>query len=239
LAAASERGGGRFAVVAMYLALLQFPLTWVIPWQRSETLPLAFYVALGLWCLTKAKMHWGWVVVLVVMTYLTAFVRSDVPFVFGVALMLLSFGRVLEPWGSRVANFVRGAAVAGIAGAVQLYLQLIRFPHLKYAPGVPVVMFGHNLGRHVMSVFLIAMLPFLGLAVLMVVRPVRLKAVEAFTVGACLLYLPVWLVGGAANEVRIFVPFLFALCMVAARVVVAFVMGPDRLELEVDEGAIA
>jgi hypothetical protein len=231
LAASETMQQKRFAVVALFLAFLQFPLAWVVPYQRPETLPLAFYIAFSLWCLTKARNHWGWVLILVVAAYLVAFVRSDVPFIFGVTLMLLSFGKALERWGSRLENFVRGAVVAVVAGGVQLYLQLVRFPHLKYAPGVPVVMLRRNFGPHVISVFLIALLPFLGLALLMVLRPIRLKAVETFTVALCLLYLPVWFVLGIAAEVRIFVPFLFALCMVAARVVAEFVMTkrePDR-----------
>jgi hypothetical protein len=214
----------RIVVITLLLAFLQFPLAWVVPYQRPETLPTAFYIAFGLWCLTRAKSHWVWIVLLLVMTYLQAFVRSDVPFVFGLTLMLMSLGKALESWGSRLQVFLRGAAVALIAGGVQLYLQLVRFPHLKYAPGVPVVMFGHNLDPHVFSFFLIALLPFFGLAILMAVRPIPLRAIEAFTVALCLLYLPLWLVVGIVSEVRIFVPFLFALCMVAARAVAEFLM---------------
>jgi hypothetical protein len=67
-------------------------------------------------------------------------------------------------------------------------------------------------------VFAIAVFPFLVLGAFLIVKRTRLRMVDALAVTAAALYLPLWFAVGIVAEVRIFVPFLLALCMVAARV---------------------
>ena len=217
----------RTAVVAIFLAFLQFPMAWVVPWQRPETAPTALYLAFALFCVSRTSRQGFWFVLLLAATVLQAFVRSDVPFVFGIALLLLSFGGDwLRPFGSRLSSALKAALVAGAAAGVQMYLQCIRFPHLEYPPATAVIQLSNNLHPHNLWPFAVALLPFLLLgAFLMYRRPLLrssmrplLRLPDALALAVAGLYLPLWFTVGRSAEVRIFVPCLITLCMVAARV---------------------
>jgi hypothetical protein len=205
----------RFAVVALFLALVQFPMAWVVPWQRPETMPSAFYLALALFCVSRRGRKW--LGLLLLATCVQALVRSDVALVFGIAMMLTSFWR---PVGSRLASFFAGMGVAVIAGGVQMYLQFVRFPHLTYPPGTPMIQFSSNLQLHSLGVFAIGLLPLLLVGAFLIYKRPSLTSVDALVIAAALLYLPLWFTMGNIAEVRIFVPFLLAICMVGARVAV-------------------
>src|SRR5665213_172208 len=209
----------RTAVVAIFLAFLQFPIAWVIPWQRPETAPTALYLAFALFCVSRASRRGRWFVLLLAATVLQGFVRSDAPFVFGVALLLMSFGGdKLRPFGSRLSSALKAGLVAAVAAGVQMVLQFIRFPHLAYPPGTAVVQLSNNLHPHNLWPFGIALFPFLLLAAFLIYRRPRLRSIDALAVASAGLYLPLWFTVGRSAEVRIFVPFMMALCMVAARV---------------------
>ncbi|MEO6802202.1 MAG: hypothetical protein ABI197_03035 [Granulicella sp.] len=209
----------RLIVVALYLAMIQFPINWIVPWQRPETMPTSLFLALALFCLARSRRSGTWLAVLLAATVFQSFVRADVPFVFGAALFILSFaGATLQDFGSRAANAMKGALMVVIAGSVQGYLQFVRYPHLSYTPGTSVVQLRDNLLPHNLLSLTLALLPFLLLAVAAFKTRARLNSVESLTIAAALLYLPIWLTVGSAGEVRIFVPFLLALCVVAARV---------------------
>jgi hypothetical protein len=203
----------RFAIVALFLAMVQFPMAWVVPWQRPETMPSAFYVALALLCVARGGRKW--LGLLLVASCVQALVRADVALVLGIAMMLISFTR---PAGSRLPSFLAGAGVAVIAGGVQMYLQFVRFPHLSYPPGTPVVQLNINLQFHSLSVFATALLPFLLLGTFLICKRPSIRTVDTLAIAAAVSYLPLWFTLGNIAEVRIFVPFLLALCMVAARV---------------------
>jgi hypothetical protein len=213
----------RTAVVAIFLAFLQFPIAWVVPWQRPETAPTAFYLAFALFCVSRTSQQRIWFVLLLAATVLQGFVRSDVPFVFGIALLLLNLGGdKMRPFGSRLSIALKAGLVAVAAAGVQMYLQFVRFPHLAYPPGTAVIQLSNNLHPHNLWPFGIALLPFLLLAAFLIYRrpPLRppLRPLDALAVAVAGLYLPLWFTVGRSAEVRIFVPCLMALCMVAARV---------------------
>jgi hypothetical protein len=222
----------RIVIVALFLAFVQFPIAWVVPWRRPETLPSAFFLAFALFCLARARKGIIWSVLLLAAAAWQAFVRFDVAFVFGIALVLLSLGRrTLEEFGSRSSNLLRGICITVIVGAVQGYLQLIRFPHLQYWPGVDVVQFKNNLQLHDLSNCVIALFPFLLLAIFLVMKRIRLQAIDAVVVASSALYFPLWFTVGVAAEVRIYVPFMMALCVVAARVAASFLTLDDLTSL--------
>jgi hypothetical protein len=209
----------RTTVVAIFLAFLQFPIAWVIPWQRPETAPTALYLAFALFCVSRRSRQGRWFGLLLAATALQSFVRADAPFVFGAALLLLSFGGDrLRPFGSRLSSVLKAGLVAVVAAGGQMYLQFIRFPHLTYPPGTAVVQLINNLHPHNLWPFGIAVLPFLLLAAFLIDRRPKLRSVDTLAVAAAGLYLPLWFTVGRSAEVRIFVPFMLALCMVAARV---------------------
>jgi hypothetical protein len=113
---------------------------------------------------------------------------------------------------------LKAGLVAVVAAGVQMYLQFIRFPHLAYPPGTAVVQLSNNLHPHNLWPFGIALLPFLLLGAFLIYRRPPLRSIDVLAVAVAAMYLPLWFTVGRSAEVRIFVPFLMVLCMVAARV---------------------
>lgn len=221
---AKEAIATRMAALGIFLAVIQFPLSFILALQRMETLPAALFLAVALLSLTKAKTSRWWVVLLFLATAIQAFVRADIPFIFGLALMILSCcGSLLEDFGSRTFNLLLGTGVVLISGSIQLYLQFVLMPHLPYATGSPIVI-QYNIKWNILNIFLLAILPFLLLIVPAVKQRRRLSSVEVLAIGASLLYLPVWFTVGLISEVRIYIPYLLALCIVAARISASYLI---------------
>lgn len=207
----------RRLATAAYLLLIQFPLQWVLPWHRSETMAVTAYVAVALWCLQKAAARRQWWVWLLAATALQTLVRTDVPLILGIGMMSVSIVRRTDTHARRRSMMTAGAGVAAMATGVQLLLQGVIFPHLSYQPGVPKIQLGYNLHGHNLAVLLIALFPF---AAFQFFKPGRAMWRDELSVVACLsslLYLSLWFVVGIVAEVRLFVPFLFALSIVFAR----------------------
>ena len=218
----------RTAAVALFLAFLQFAIPWVVPWQRPETLPTALYVALALYCLTRSDRGIAWSAMLLAATAVQGFVRADVPFALGIALALASLrGDALREFGTRRANLAKGIAVAAIAAGVQGYLQLVRFPHLSYWPGVSVVQFRNNLGLHNFSNLLLALFPYLVVGGALLMKRVRLDAVDALILVVSVIYLAIWFTVGLVDEVRLYVPFMMPLSVVAAKFAATYILSSE------------
>jgi hypothetical protein len=215
----------RSLAVAMFLAFVQFTIPWVVPWQRPETLPTALYIAIALLCLIRSGRSAAWSAMLLAATAVQGFVRADVPFALGIALVLASLmGDTLQQFGLRRATLAKGIAVAAISGGVQCYLQFVRFPHLSYWPGTSVVQFRNNLGLHNLSNLLLALFPYLFVGGALAIKRVHLDAVDALILVASVLYLGIWFTVGLVDEVRIFVPFMMALSVVAAKFAAGYVL---------------
>lgn len=218
----------RALIVAMFLLFSQFSLQWVIALQRPETLPSAFFVAGALFCLLRSWRSHAWTALLLALTVFQAFVRSDVAFVFGIALVLLSLiNRHLEELGTRFSCFARGIGITLIAGGVQVYLQFVRFPHLHYWPGTDVIQIKNNLLFHNLSNGIIALFPLAILIIVGLIKREAFSGVDLLILCASGLYLLLWSTVGLLDEVRIYVPFLLALSVVAARFATSLLMGED------------
>lgn len=208
----------RLLVVGFFLAALQFPLAWVVAWQRPETLPTAAYVAGCLLLISRFKeQSWGWIAFFV-LTLWQSFVRTDVPVVLGIAMILVGlFSRSQGMQRRRWKLAGCGVVVFGIASATQVYLQFFLFPHAVYPPDTAVFMLPANFSTHNLSIFAIALAPCAALLLLIPKVATKLDEVDWITLLASLLYLPLWFTVGVVSEVRIFVPFFLALCPVAAK----------------------
>lgn len=214
--------GTRRLTLAMFLVFIQFPIGFLYFHQRNETLSTTLFLALALLALSRAKTNNLWLALLFAATAAQAFCRADVPFIFGVATILLSlFPKPLADFGSRSANLLRGLGITLIAGGIQAYLTFVRFPNKHY--GYEGVMVYHlNLNSTPLSLLALALLPFACIGVLLLKHRMRINSVEALVIASSLLYLPIWFTVGLVAEVRIFVPFLLALCIVAARVAASY-----------------
>jgi hypothetical protein len=214
----------RVLVSVLFLAIIQFPMAWVVPWQRQETLPTSLYLALVFYLFVRMKRDLWWVLAILAVTAIQCFFRTDVPFCLGVAIVLLSFlpGTSIDFWLRRWLFFL-GCLVALVSAGIQASLQYVFLPNLPRWPGVPLIMVGTNLhNRHSLFVFFIATLPFLLFAAFLAVRRPALHLVDKLILIVSTLYLPVWFAAGSLSEVRLFVPFMFALSTVAAKVLASY-----------------
>jgi hypothetical protein len=217
----------RIVSLAMFLAFIQFPFAFILFRQRPETLPTALFLALSLFCISRVGHRWT--VALLFFTLIQSFVRADVPFVLGLALVLIS----LRNPSSHSANLFRGLGTMLVAGCVQLYLQFVCFPHLPYSSRV--LVFHENLSRNHLIILFLALAPFLYVLLLLRSSRINLREIDLLAIIASLLYLPLWFTVGVVVEVRIFVPFLLALCVVAARVSSGYLSSNSRAAMVADE----
>jgi hypothetical protein len=65
-------------------------------------------------------------------------------------------------------------------------------------------------------------LPFLLFSIVLIVKRPPLNLMDKVVIVSSILYLPLWITVGSVSEVRIYVPFLFALSMVVAKVSASF-----------------
>ena len=220
-AAPEQRPGSakRLLRIAIFFAFSWFSLIWVTPWMRPETMPSALYLAAALHCVSRLPRSNTWLAALAVITFVQSFARTDIPTLFGITIALLALtSATLESLGSRKKMFSVGSMVAAIGAGVQLYLQKVKFPHLTYDPQTPVVMWHYNFMGHFLMICFTAMLPFLLLAIFLLVRRQRLQSLEAIIVLLSLIYFPLWFTVGSIGEVRIYVPCMLTLGVVAASV---------------------
>jgi hypothetical protein len=215
------------ALLAFFLAMLIFPLSWVVPWERQETLPSALYLVLVLLLLRLIKNQPLWLAAILLLTLWQDIVRTDVAAVFGVAVILLSFssyGKNL--FGSRWLGLASGLLIAGVSAAAQYSLKHFIYPHAVYPPDTPSVVLYYNFSslRSALT-YSIALLPYIILLVLAWKHRKRLDPEDMVALIASVLYLPLWCIFGLLGEVRIFVPFLLALTPTAAKIMVILLDG--------------
>lgn len=157
-----------------------------------------------------------------------AFIRADVT----VCIAAGAFGVACSSPGDRLALPRRMAMAVSalcfaIGAGVQLYLMKIAYPAATYGQ-VPVVMIvRERLTPLLLLPFAIFLLPFAWLCLrLYRERPGSDAAGLAFVLAA-LLFLPLWIVFGKLNEVRIFLPLAMGLIPLTV----------ERLMLDVSGGA--
>lgn len=217
------------AVVAL-LAAFPWPLAWVVGWQRPETLPSALYLLATLAMLDRVRERKLWIAAIAAATAWQSSVRTDIPAVLGAAVLLL--GLASGPasrriFGSRKLCLGLGAVLAGTAVAAQLCLQKILFPHALYPPDTPVFEFAANLAPRRLIPFAIALLPWAFIVALALRLRSRLQPLDWLPILAGSLYLPLWWTVGVVGEVRLFVPFLLAIVVLAAKLAVLLTDTPS------------
>jgi hypothetical protein len=229
--AKSARDSHRAALIAFFLAITQFPILWIFPWERPETLPTALYLAAVVVLVAcRNRIPFPLLCLLIVALSLgQALMRADVPVVLGAAL-LLSVALPIPLPRPRSSIAILGLLASATGACVQFYLRHVAYPNAHYPPTTPKIQLLNNLSLdpplHIPE-FLIALLPFL--ATLFLLRRYRphLESQDKLVLLICLLYLPVWVVVGLVVEVRIFVPFLFLASPTMAKLWTAFILSED------------
>ena len=204
----------RLLSLGLFLALAQFPLDWVVPWQRSETAPSTLFVAALLCWVARSRRNTASLVLVLALAVWQSFVRADVAFAAGLGLALWA---ALSSQGKRLT--LTGAAITAIAALTQLYLQFIRFPHLTYDPGTRPIQLAYNLTQtHQLEVAALALLPFVLIPAFTPRASEREPSPLALALTMAALYFPLWITFGVLQEVRVFVPFLLGIAATQAPV---------------------
>jgi hypothetical protein len=211
----------RWIASAAFAALLLFYLAWVGSYFRPETLPTAGLAALMFWLWSRwehesaTAAHSAYLIVgLLAATALQACIRADVPLALNIGMAtgyLLPRRRGSVP--QRFAKIATAVACTAVAGATQLYIMRIVYPHASYGP-IPILMIGHDLQQPLtFPPFVCFMLPVVWTLVQFWAgrsNRVRKATNDGLMIGS-LLYLLMWVVLGKLDEVRIFIPFAAAM----------------------------
>jgi hypothetical protein len=227
---------GRFVILGMFFAAAQFPVLWIFPWERPETLPTAFYLAaIALLVVRCGRMPFALVCLLtILLSFAQALVRADVPFMVGIAIVLCAAMAI--PFSRPRAHIATLGLLCLAVGAItQLYLQRIAYPNAAYPADTPKIQLLHNLNPiypplH-MPDFLTALLPLIVGVVLLRRYRLPLESSDKLVLLMCLVYLPAWMITGLIGEVRIFVPFLFLASLTIAKLWAAYLLNGDSAAL--------
>lgn len=222
--------GEQSLAVILLLGTMMYPFTWVVPWERPETLPSALYLVASLNVHGAERSHRWRLTMLAAATIWQSFVRTDVPLVLGAAVLVLGVTPYAKKlFGSRAVCMSYGVLIAAIALGIQAYLKMVLYPHAVYPPDTAAIQLGLNMSARRLATFGVAMLPW-GMVVFLVRRyRVLLDASDVLATIASILYLPIWLVFGVLSEVRLFVPFLLAMTPTVAKVALLALRGKQDL----------
>ena len=225
----------RTADLGFFFCVLQFPVLWIFPWERPETLPTFCFLAAITVIILEARVPLAIGCILaVLLSFLQALNRTDAPMIVGLSACLAS---LLFPLYRRRAATALLGVLCGATGAVtQLYLQHL-FPLSHSGQKGTMFQFFYNFNPRYgfapyrMPAFVVALIPLLATLMLLRRRDVGLDPTDRFTLLIALIYLPVYMAFGIISEVRIYVPYLFLLAPLLAKVWVAFLTG-WRTELQ-------
>lgn len=203
----------RWLTITGVLLLAEYYLAWGHWFQSPGTLPSVLFVVLSLALVDGRIVHNRPLacLLLIGLSVVQGLIRADVAVVLhaGFFLAILFPGNVAVPLG-RVRQMIVSLLAALLAGCVQLYLMFVLFPNAKYGASGP-VRFLSNLHPQMWLIMLLALLPFWLLLSLAAGKRYRPDVVTVMLLTSAVLYLPLWATVGLLDEVRIFLPFAFAL----------------------------
>ena len=208
----------RWFGAAAFVVLLGYSLQWLTWYQRPETLTIAALVALSMWLSTNRLPIPGvggnlvTAFALIVLGLLQGVTRADVGVTFhlGVALVCLT------PLGSSFAlprwlQCLASLGAAGVAGGAQFYIMHFVYPHATYGT-TPRFQLLLNYTDHIRMVpFALFLIPSVWLAIQVFRRRFMPQPAQAGLLVGAAMFLILWCVLGKVDEVRIFLPFAFAL----------------------------
>ncbi len=207
---------GRWLGYAAFLFLFAYYLLWLQWYQRPETLPTTCFVAAMLLLLswrTSRPVSFAVIACLTLLvSFLQALTRADMTVCFYAGVFLFAISRSGSNLPApRIFNICLSFIAAALAAAVQWFLIHRLYPHATYGD-TPVFQLRMNLHEPLRIIaFVLFMAPVIyTLAVAVRRRDSQEPAAMALCV-AIALFLPLWIVLGKIDEVRIFLPFAVAL----------------------------
>jgi hypothetical protein len=230
--------GRQWFEAAAFVVLVQFYLSWLLWYQRPETLPTAAILCLAV-LLLAVKLPlptvWGRLVAiagLLLLSLAQGFVRADVALALHVGVLLVcltsagkgfALPRGLQAGTSLVAVF--------LAVGVQYHLMKTVYPQASYG-STPVWQLFLNLkAPQGYAPFLLFLVPLGWTAVMLARRRYQTGSAGIATFVAAMIYLGMWMTVGRIREVRIFLPFALALAPLTAELAMQRFLPDDGLEV--------
>ena len=214
----SERAK-RLLAAGIFFGAVQFPILWIFPWDRVETLPTMGYLAVISLVIVEERITLPLACLLaVVLSLVQSTARTDAALVAGIATIISA--AVFPFKRSRGSVAFLGLLCAGTAATAQLYLHHLYPSILPEQRATTLQLFRNiDLFRGPLHVpeFLTAMLPFLFSMVLLRRYRLRLDSTDKLILLISLIYLPIYITFGILAEIRIYVPYLFLLSPVMAK----------------------
>ena len=226
----------RLLASGIFFGVVQLPILWIFPWDRPETLPTMGYLAVITLVILNERIALAWACLLaVVLSFGQSLARTDAPLVVGLATMI---GATFFPFRrSRRSIALLGLLCAATGATVQLYLHRL-YPSVLPEQRATTLQLFRNLnpfnGPFHIPEFLTALLPFFFSLALIRRYRLRLDATDKLILLISLIYLPIYVAFGIMAEIRIYVPYLFLLSPVIAKLWAQFLWtdpaaSPDRL----------
>jgi len=204
---------------AAFVMLVCFYLAWSEFFFRPETLPTVGLAAVMFWLWSprsSSPPSGSRQVVLacgvIAAAALQAWIRADVACLLNFGMLLVCFSRFGHGLSlpRRAAVLTSSAAIA-VAGAIQLYIMRVMYPHTSYG-SIPIVMARHDLRQPLtFPPFIFFILPIVWTGVYFWRQRAGEDGASAGLIVGSALYLILWIVMGKLDEVRIFIPFALAL----------------------------
>jgi hypothetical protein len=229
--------GRQWFGAAVFVILVQFYLSWLLWYQRPETLPTAAMLSLALLLLAvklplpKALGTVVPVVGLLLLAVAQGFVRADVAFALHVGILLVC----LTPAGkgfvlTRGAQAVTSLVAVLLAVGIQLEL-MKRYPQANYGNTAVLQLFLNMKSVQSYIPFFLFLVPFGWTAAVLMRRRYQTESGGIGMFTAAVIFLGMWVTVGRMREVRIFLPFVLALAPLTVELAMQrFLPGIDRLE---------
>ncbi len=215
---------GRWLGAAVFAFLINWFLGWLLWLQKPETLPTALFLALMLWLWQPGRQPTRptlTALALIALTLLLATFRADDACLFnaGVCLLVLMRPRLplSLPRSLACAVSVTGALAAGI---VQLYLMFVAFPHASYGRTKVRQLVPNLVHTTRWPPFVLFLLPLAWMVVQVARRRYTRNAAGLAVLTGATLFGLLWFCIGEIDEVRIFLPFAFALAPLTAEMAI-------------------
>jgi hypothetical protein len=213
----------RWLGVVTFVLLIHWFLAWLLWLPKPETLPTAMLLALmlALWQprqTTSTARQLATAAAILVLTLLLCTLRTDVACLLNAGIFLFVLAQPEAKLALRRPVALATSAVSALsAAAIQLWLAHVAYPQATYG-NVKLWQLRPNLiHASRWPPFVIFLLPLAWMLVQLARRRSRTVAVSlAFLTGAA-LYFALWFTIGKIDEVRIFLPFAFALTPLTAQ----------------------
>jgi hypothetical protein len=215
---------GRWLGAAVFVFLINWFLGWLLWLQKPETLPAALFVALMLWLWQPGRQPTrpaARAVALIALTLLLSTFRADIACLLNVGILLFVLTQPGLPL-SLPRSLAGAVSFIGALSAIaaQLILMFAFFPHANYGRTKVRQLVPNLVHATRWPPFVLFLLPLAWMAVQVARRKyTRDTAGLALLTGAALFGL-LWFCIGEIDEVRVFLPFAFALAPLTAEMAI-------------------